>query len=98
MPLFDFECNDCKHGQEHYVLRDVDKVCPHCGSKNYIKQMPVIKINVEYGDAVESYQKNIAPHVKATYQKIGAETISGDTKTLDNVFGESKVAMTYEDS
>lgn len=96
MPIFDFECRDCNHTDEHFVyFADDIKLCPKCNSAHYIKMCSEFKLTVEYSNPQESYEKNIAPHIESIYQNIGKEAMSGDTKTLNDVFGEGKVNHTY---
>ncbi len=39
MPLFDYECRDCKKTSEILVSAGREPVCPHCGSKKLDKQV-----------------------------------------------------------
>jgi putative FmdB family regulatory protein len=92
MPLFDYKCSDCAHQQEHFVFaHDDDLVCSKCTSVSYYKQLSFSKVDVEYSNPKERYDKKIKPGVKDTYAKIGREALNDDTRTAENIFGKSKV-------
>ena len=96
MPMFDFKCDDCKYQTEHFIYpdREIKKTCPKCRSGNYIRQMGVFRVNVEYSDTHEHDEHVINPAVAETYQQIGRESLDQDTNTLDNIFGSDKVKHT----
>lgn len=96
MPIFDFVCQDCSFADEHFIYSGDDKKsCPKCNSEKYLKQCSAFLLTVEYSDPQENYEKNIQPHIDSIYQKIGKESLDGDTKTMSDVFGENKVNQTF---
>lgn len=45
MPLYGFECKECREEFEELVMRNsqIDEVgCPECGSGNIMRQLPLI--------------------------------------------------------
>lgn len=99
MPLFDYVCTDCEYQREHFVLPNshLEKKCPNCASDRYIRQLSAFRVDVEYSNPQEHYNKKIVPGINETYQQIGKEALNNDTKTLDNVFGTNKVKDTLND-
>lgn len=97
MALFWFKCEECGRAKEHFVLPNSKNeiICPACGSKRYTKQLSRFKMNVEYADNDEYMEKRINPMINETYEKIGREAASQDTKTLDDVYGKDKVEKTF---
>lgn len=97
MPLFYFSCKNCFAREEHFIMNGKDSKiqCPTCGSSEYEKQLSKFKLNVEYADSKEWMENKVQPLVDETYERIGKEAASEDTKTLDNLFGESKVDATF---
>ena len=96
MPLFDFKCRNCKFRKEHFVFKSSDKLqCPKCSSTEYIRQFSSFRLNVEYSNNLEHIEKKLKPELDDLYRQIGREALQEDSKTLDNLFGETQVRETY---
>lgn len=93
MPLYDYKCLACDHRQEHFVYPNANssKRCPICQSNDYIRKVSLFK------NIAEPDNDTIDKQVGEIYSQIGKESLEGDTKTLDNVFGEDKVNRTFSD-
>lgn len=93
MPLFNYQCPECKFSKEHMVYAKSSNQlnCPQCGSDRYKRCVSKFKMNVEYADNDDFMQNKVQPHVDETYEKIGREAMSEDTKTLENLFGSKNV-------
>lgn len=96
MPLFDYNCRDCKYEKEYFLYPDkpTDKICPECGSKNFKKKFGTFKMDVGSSDP-KDFERKINKGVKEIYSQIGRESLDNDTKTLSNMFGSNKVESTY---
>lgn len=95
MPMFDYKCGDCGHRHSHFLLNAQDaRVCPECSSANYQRQFSVFKSDVEYSNPQEFNARVVDPAVSDIYRKIGNEALDEDTKTLEDVFGPTKVSET----
>lgn len=100
MPMFIYACETCKRSKQHFFStvsqRVVSCVCGE--TEKYKKQMGKTHMLVRHSNMADKMEADIDPWVAETYKKIGTEMISGDVKTLQNVFGEDKVSSTfYED-
>jgi putative FmdB family regulatory protein len=99
MPLFDFKCRDCGSKNEHFVFTGgQNPACPNCGSKEYVRAFGKFRVNVEYANTTEYLEKKLNPEIKDLYAQIGREALNEDSKTLDNIFGETRVRDTYGES
>lgn len=100
MPMFNFRCEDCRFGREHFISPggSLDKVCPKCGSIKYNRQFSKFRARIEYSDPAEHLEKVINPGVDEIHQQIGREALDEDAATLENVFGEGKVKHTLAET
>lgn len=96
MPMFKYLCGDCGASREHFVQAggSIEKSCPKCTSKNYIKQLSRFKVTVEYTDTRDHIENVINPGVNEVYAQIGKEATDEDANTLENIFGSDKVKDT----
>lgn len=101
MPMFNFRCEDCKFGKEHFVYSGKsldDRICPKCGSNKYKRLFSLFRARIEYNDPAEHMEKVINPGVDEIHQQIGREALDEDAATLENVFGDSKVKNTLAET
>lgn len=98
MPLFIFKCEKCGSSKQHFFSTESTRVvsCAKCGeTEKYKKQMGRVAMKVKHSTLADKLEAEIDPWVEETYKKIGTEMVAGDVKTLQNVFGEEKLAETY---
>jgi putative FmdB family regulatory protein len=99
MPSYDFVCKDCSFKKEHYVATaDAKKNCPKCGSAAYNKKLPKVKVDVAFSSSEDFEERGIQPFREETLKKIGRETLNGDTKTLEDLYGTDRVKDTFYES
>ncbi len=55
MPIYEFECNDCKITFETFLLKSDEKVnCPNCKSENVVKLISAPNLGFASGDGSHS--------------------------------------------
>ena len=64
MPLYDFECCQCRHGYEGFLKVDepYDQLeCPECGAKNPKKQATAFRTN-SWSKFLDTMERKVNPH------------------------------------
>lgn len=74
MPLFDWECQACRHRFEEMASGDAKPVCPQCNAAEVEKLLTVGSVNLHLGG------RNIPPVVEAKPRtpKIYGGGVKGD--------------------
>lgn len=99
MPLYIFECVDCKSKLEIFLNPGAPpSPCIKCESTNLVRKYGRFRVNVEYANTNEYLEKKLKPEMDELYGKIGREALNEDSNTLENLFGEDAVKSTYDGS